>query len=149
MQAMTPRLDEPLADATGALSWQDAQREDAYWRRTFWQERYYRCEFDYEDYAPAYCVGYMGCSQYGGDFADARASLCANWERIKGDSRLALDDAMPAMRAGWEHTAKLLMRRRLEPVLRDAANVSASARVPAVAFDRAGPAVATAAAAAG
>lgn len=112
---VSPLLEEPLAEAARALSWQDAGREDAYWQRTFWQERYYRCEFDYEDYAPAYCVGYMGCSQYGGNFTDALASLCANWERIKGDSRLPLEDAMPAMRAGWEHLANLLMRRHLEP----------------------------------
>jgi hypothetical protein len=77
-------------------------RQDEYWQRSFPRERYRRPGFDYEDYAPAYCVGYAGQAQYGGRFEDAQRSLCANWERIKGDSRLALADAMPAMRAAWD-----------------------------------------------
>jgi hypothetical protein len=77
-------------------------RQDEYWQRSFPRERYRRPGFDYEDYAPAYCVGYAGQAQYGGVFEDAQRSLCANWERIKGDSRLALADAMPAMRAAWD-----------------------------------------------
>jgi hypothetical protein len=47
----------------------------------------------------------MGYAQYGGRFEDAEKSLCANWERIKGDSRLSLDDALPAMRAAWLRVA--------------------------------------------
>jgi hypothetical protein len=104
---------EGIAVEVPAISRQDAQREDAYWQRHFWQERYYRAEFDYEDYAPAYCVGYVGCAQYGGRFADAERSLCANWARIKGDSGLALDDALPAIRAAWERMARQRQRARL------------------------------------
>jgi hypothetical protein len=96
------RADEERAGQVSAL---DAKREDAYWKRMFWQERYYNPALDYEDYAPAYCVGYIGFVQYGGEFEDAEKSLCANWERIKGDSRLALEGALPAMRAAWQHMA--------------------------------------------
>jgi hypothetical protein len=35
----------------------DAVQEDEYWRRAFWCERYYSEGLEYEDYAPAYCVG--------------------------------------------------------------------------------------------
>lgn len=84
----------------------DAAQEDEYWRRAFWCERYYSEGLDYEDYAPAYCVGYIGYAQYGGDYDDAETSLCANWERIKGDSRLALDGARCAMRAAWDRMAE-------------------------------------------
>ncbi|HYF18738.1 MAG TPA: hypothetical protein VEA40_12795 [Ramlibacter sp.] len=80
----------------------DAQREDAYWRDRFRTEGYYRGGLDYEDYAPAYCVGYVGRAQYGGRYEDAERSLCANWLRIRGDSRLELDDARSAIRAAWE-----------------------------------------------
>jgi hypothetical protein len=83
----------------------DAKRQDAYWERMCCQERYYNPALDYEDYAPAYCVGYIGYVQYGGEFEDAEKSLCANWERIKGDSRLTLEGALPAMRAAWQHMA--------------------------------------------
>jgi len=83
----------------------DAAHEDAYWRCAFWYERYYSRGLDYEDYAPAYCAGYIGYAQYGGEYDDAEASLWANWERIKGDSRLLPDDARHAMRAAWDRMA--------------------------------------------
>ena len=79
--------------------------EDAYWQSVYWAQPYYRAGHGYDDYAPAYCVGYIGYAQYGGCFEDAEKSLCANWIRIKGDSRLELDDAMQAIRAAWEHAA--------------------------------------------
>lgn len=106
------------ADRPTALSPDQARREDAYWQRTCWQERYFEDDFDYEDYAPAYCVGYAGCAQYGGEFRDAEHCLRANWERIKGDSRLALEQALPAIRAGWQRMARL--RQRLQPAVNDA-----------------------------
>jgi hypothetical protein len=83
----------------------DPAEEDSYWQRAFGGEHYYRPGFDYEDYAPAYCVGYIGHAQYGGEFEDAEKSLCANWLRIKGDSRLTLEEARPAMRAAWNRMA--------------------------------------------
>jgi len=81
--------------------------EDAYWQSVYWSEPYYRGDCGYEDYAPAYCVGYIGCAQYGGRYEEAEKSLCANWLRIKGDSRLKLEEAMWAMRAAWEHAAQV------------------------------------------
>jgi hypothetical protein len=83
----------------------NAREEDAYWRRAFWRECYYSAGLDYEDYAPAYCVGYIGYAQYGGDYDDAERSLWANWERIKGDSRLSTEEAGQAMRAAWDRMA--------------------------------------------
>jgi hypothetical protein len=81
-------------------------REDAFWHEAFRRERYFTPGLDYEDYAPAYCVGYIGFAQYGGSFGDAEKSLCANWERIKGDSRLDWSDALLAMRAAWDRMAE-------------------------------------------
>jgi hypothetical protein len=106
MQATTFDHEDDAPEHGSRVDWQEARQEDAYWQRAFWQERYYRWECDYEDYAPAYCVGYAGCAQYGGEFVQAERSLCANWERIKGDSRLSLDEAMLAMRAAWDHMAR-------------------------------------------
>jgi hypothetical protein len=97
----TAELDTP----TTALCRDDAKGEDAHWQGAHTGECYYQPGFDYEDYAPAYCVGYIGFMQYGGEFEDAEKSLCANWMRIKGDSRLELDDAMSAMRAAWDRMA--------------------------------------------
>jgi hypothetical protein len=71
---------------------------------SYWQAAHARA--DYEDYAPAYCVGAIGYAQYGGTFEDAEKSLWANWERIKGDSRLTLDQAREAMRAAWRRAGR-------------------------------------------
>ncbi|HEY8049346.1 MAG TPA: hypothetical protein VIE63_09250 [Ramlibacter sp.] len=100
--AFTP--DEDLETAVACHV--DAAREDAYWQQAFRLERYYSAQLDYEDYAPAYCVGYTGFAQYGGSYEDAEKSLVANWVRIKGDSRLPLDDALQAMRAAWDRMAQ-------------------------------------------
>lgn len=83
----------------------DAAREDAYWQGAFRGERYYSPHLDYEDYAPAFCVGYTGYAQYGGSFEDAEKSLVANWVRIKGDARLPYEQARLAIRAAWDRAA--------------------------------------------
>lgn len=106
MQATAPDLDDlDFSEAATAVERLDAGQEDAYWQRSYRRERYFRPGLDYEDYAPAYCVGYIGYAQYGGAFEDAEPWLRANWERIKGDSRLGLDDARLAMRSAWERLA--------------------------------------------
>lgn len=98
------QADEPALRIDGRI---DPQVHDAYWQAVYWGEAYYRRECEYEDYAPAYCVGYIGYAQYGGCFEDAEKSLCANWFRIKGDSRLTVDEAMQAIRAAWDHAAQV------------------------------------------
>lgn len=93
------QADDPEVSIDGRV---DPQLEDAYWQSVFWGEPYYRGDCGYDDYAPAYCVGYIGFAQYGGSFADAEKSLLANWLRIKGDSRLAIEEALQAIRAAWQ-----------------------------------------------
>lgn len=97
---------EPLAaePQEAALRRYSAQAEDLFWSGNYWKEPYFRADYDYdyEDYAPAYCVGYSGCAQYGGSFADSEKSLCANFIRIKGDSRLSWEDAIEPIRAAWQ-----------------------------------------------
>jgi hypothetical protein len=100
------QADEPDVRVDGVI---DPQVEDTYWQSVYWSQPYYRAELEYEDYAPAYCVGYIGCAQYGGCFEDAEKSLCANWVRIKGDSRLTLDEAMQAIRAAWMHAERSVL----------------------------------------
>lgn len=97
------QADEPEVRVDGII---DPVLEDTYWQSAFYTQSYYRPGLSYEDYAPAYCVGYIGFAQYGGDFDESEKSLCANWVRIKGDSRLSLDDAMKAIRAAWMHAER-------------------------------------------
>lgn len=92
--------DEPVLSISGKI---DPQLHDAYWQSVYWSQPYYRADLDYEDYAPAFCVGYVGYAQYGRSFEEAERSLCANWLRLQGDSRLTLEEAMLAVRAAWMH----------------------------------------------
>lgn len=95
--------DDPVVTVEGRI---DFHAEDAYWQGAYRGQPYFRGDCSYEeDYASAYCVGYIGYAQYGGTFEDAEKSLCANWVRIKGDSRLTIDEAMQAIRAAWQHAA--------------------------------------------
>jgi hypothetical protein len=102
--AFTVDVDDEIAVADCEV---DCAGEDAYWQHAFRREAYYSPQLDYEDYAPAYCVGYAGFAQYGGSFDEAEKSLVANWVRIKGDSRLPFEHARLAMRAAWERAAVL------------------------------------------
>jgi hypothetical protein len=96
--------DDPVVTIEGRI---DPQVEDAYWASVYWAQPHYRSGYGYEeDYACAYCVGYIGYAQYGGSFADAEKSLCANWVRIKGASRLTIEEALQAIRAAWDHAAQ-------------------------------------------
>jgi hypothetical protein len=97
------QADDPEICVDGRVN---AELEDVYWQSVYFGESYYRAGCSYEDYAPAYCAGYIGFAQYGGRYEDAEKSLCANWLRIKGDSKLSIDEAMLAIRAAWEHAAQ-------------------------------------------
>lgn len=145
MQAAAPQEleQDTICDRPTALSREEARREDAFWQRTYWQERYYQDDFEYEDYAPAYCVGYAGCAQYGGDFDDAERCLWANWERIRGDSRLAPRQALPAIRAAWDRLVRQ-RRRHLQAAVNDPSFDRRRAQA-AVPFSRTAPARAEAA----
>jgi hypothetical protein len=88
----------------------DPDAHEAYWRNVYWSESEIRHDREFEDYAPAYCVGYVGFAQYGDSFTDAEKSLIANWLRIKSGSRLDLNEATLAIRAAWDHAACLPSR---------------------------------------
>jgi hypothetical protein len=124
------QADDPEVCIDGRV---DPQQEDSYWRKVFWAESYYRGDLGYDDYAPAYCVGYCGYAQYGGRFADAEKSLCANWLRIKGDSRLEIEEALQAIRAAWNRASGARREREQDEEL-DAPFTSAQpVREPALA----------------
>jgi hypothetical protein len=94
-------LDALAGEPQEAVRRFSAQVEDLYWAHNYWKQPYFRADYDYEDYAPAYCVGYSGCAQYGGRFEDSEKSLCANFVRIKGDSRLTWEEAIEPIRSAW------------------------------------------------
>jgi hypothetical protein len=124
------QADEPEVRIDGRIQ---PDVEEAYWQSVFWTQPYFRGDLGYEDYAPAYCVGYIGFAQYGGSFADAEKSLCANWVRIKGDSRLTWEEALQAIRAAWDHAEQGQVEEEEEEFVQPAYRAPAPARQPAFA----------------
>ena len=84
---------------------------DIYWRQAFSREPYYRPDYTYDDYAPAYRTGYEAGGRYlghGKRFDDLESELRSNYERIKGKSRLAWEDAKQAARAAWDRVERVM-----------------------------------------
>lgn len=80
-------------------------REDAYWQREFDKQPYYRPELSYDDYGPAYRVGYTGPLRREGSFDALESDLRQDWQQVKGRSRLTWPEAREATRAAWERVA--------------------------------------------
>ena len=75
--------------------------EEAYWRDAYRREPYYRAEFSYEDYSPAYRVGYTGPVRREGEFDELEHALKDDFQRVRGRSRLRWEEAREATRAAW------------------------------------------------
>lgn len=75
--------------------------EDAYWRDNHGRQKYVVPGRSYDDYAPAYEMGWSGRSTRGADFDSAEPLLASEWESRRGASDLAWADARPATQAAW------------------------------------------------
>ncbi|MEO8747091.1 MAG: hypothetical protein ABI379_05500 [Rhodanobacter sp.] len=81
--------------------------EDAYWRENHTDEAYYNDQYKYDDYAPAYRVGYENRARYADRTWDqAEPDLRADWDRNKGRSRMEWNDAKHATRAAWDRVQR-------------------------------------------
>ncbi len=82
--------------------------EADYWRNSYSSEPYYEADRSFEEYGPAYELGWVSYGMYGGDFEAADRVLANDWEVRKGISRLSWDQARPATRASWQraHNAR-------------------------------------------
>lgn len=75
--------------------------EEAYWREAYRREPYYRSEYSYDDYGPAYRVGYTGPLRREGEFDALEGALKDDFDRVRGKSRLKWEEARDAARAAW------------------------------------------------
>jgi uncharacterized protein (TIGR02284 family) len=75
--------------------------EDAYWRESYHREPYYVGGRTYEQYRPAYELGWSSVGRYEGDFESVEPRLADDW-RARHSDGLAWDDARPAARAAWD-----------------------------------------------
>ena len=80
--------------------------EDAYWREAFRNEPYYRDTYSYDDYSPAYRVGYTGPVRRDGEFEQLEHALKDDFQRVRGRSRLGWEEAREATHAAWRRVTK-------------------------------------------
>ena len=76
--------------------------EELYWSENHPGQTYADSEFDFEDYRPAYRMGYSGPDRYRGSFEASETAMRSDWENARGESRLDWERAKPAVRAAWE-----------------------------------------------
>ena len=84
---------------------------DVYWRVAHTREPYFKSDYTYHDYRPGYRTGYEAARRHIGEsrsFDDLEPELRAYYERVKGKSRLAWEDAKHAARAAWDRVERLM-----------------------------------------
>jgi hypothetical protein len=89
----------------------DPTVEDAYWREQYTKRPYYSKEHTFDDYGPAYSYGYEAYGKYPKKkFEDVEADLSRDWQRAKGKSRLAWEDAKGATRDSFQRMSDKVER---------------------------------------
>ncbi len=77
--------------------------EDAYWRSTYDREPYYESGRSYDEYRPAYELGWSARDRYQGQPFDAvEPQLARDWGQARSSSPLEWEIARPATRAAWD-----------------------------------------------
>lgn len=87
----------------------DPTAEEAYWRESYEREPYYQSGMTYDDYAPAYRLGYESRGRYaGGRFEDVEKDLATDYQARRGQSRLSWEHGKHAARAAWDRIERAL-----------------------------------------
>ena len=88
----------------------DPTAEDAYWQRAFITEPYFNRDYSYDDYGPAYRMGYLNRSNYPDrSWEEVEPALKTEWERTKGASRLTWEEARDAGQSAWQHAGSSIL----------------------------------------
>jgi hypothetical protein len=88
----------------------DPTVEEKYWRGAYNDEPYYRDDYSFDDYAPAYRLGGDAAVRVGdASFDSVETDLSDEYRNSRGNSRLDWEQARPAVQAAWN-------RVRREPV---------------------------------
>lgn len=84
----------------------DPTGEENYWRENH-SSRPYAAGSSYDEYAPAYRMGWESSQRFKGDtFDQAEPNLRTDWDRAKGKSKLSWDKAKMAVRDAWDRTTQ-------------------------------------------
>ena len=82
--------------------------EDTYWRENHRNQEWADDSYGFDDYHPAYRMGYEGPARHRTSWDDAEDKLEAEWEEFKGESRLNWEKAKHATKAGWHRVERAL-----------------------------------------
>ena len=95
----------------GAAESVNPTAEDSYWRDNYNKSSSYKKDYTYDDYAPAYRTGYTGWERArasGQSFDSYEPTLRTEYEKAKGNSRLAWEDAKGATREAWHRVERAI-----------------------------------------
>lgn len=84
----------------------DPEAEDAYWQKQYRHEPYYKSEYAFEDYGPAYQMGWQLYSPHQ-SFEAAEKLMSDEWAKGRGSSKLEWNQARDAAKAGWSRVNSL------------------------------------------
>lgn len=103
-----------------------AELEDAYWQTQFSKETYYAAGRGYDQYRPAYELGWSAALEYpDAQFFDLAQHLELQWERRKSTSLLPWREVQYAVKEAWVHAAKQMQTlQKPEPIKVDEAQVT-------------------------
>lgn len=90
----------------GASEAVNPEAEDRHWSDSYRRSHYYSEGQTYEDYRPAYRLGYTGRSSSGGSFDQAEQRLSQDWNQVKASSRLTWEQAKLAARDAWDRATR-------------------------------------------
>ena len=83
----------------------DPTIEERYWRENYERQPYHRKGMAFDDYAPAYRLGWESRLRNPNErFEDAESRLESDYRDMRGNSPLDWGDAAHATRAAWERT---------------------------------------------
>lgn len=89
-------------------------REAHYWRNHYTEQPYYSSDLTYEDYQPAFRVGYEGYTRYhstGRTFDEVELELQRDYERDTDRAGLAWETAKLAARDAWYRVEQIFRHR--------------------------------------
>ena len=107
---LDPITDEPGAHPVGTGLGAVAESikptlEDAYWRENYHREPYYEKDLSYDDYGPAYRMGWSARNGHSGSFDEVETRLQNDWDSQRETSSLTWSQARAASLAAWNRAS--------------------------------------------
>ena len=84
------------------------RRKTSYWRNAYQTEPYYTPGYTYDDYAPAYALGYNSAARYPAATTWPSSTWPTSGTACKGKSRLSWEQAKSASRAAWDQVERAM-----------------------------------------